>query len=143
MQVRALLLDAELRVTAEQAAAHPSRAEALDRFGAHGWVSPSGRMVAAPSVGAGGGKDAATSRRTDASSSSGAGSSSARCPRVAQAVSIAGSSSPTSRTVPVDSMDVLSRRRRLLAGASLEGGSVTLPDGIVLPGVLPDLKAVR
>ena len=100
--VRALLLDAELRVNEEVTATHPPRTETVNEYGAHGWSSPT---------------------------TGGGGSSSARCTRVSD-------TTPTTRPGDRDSGDVLTRRRRLLAGASIgSGGSpVTVPEPLALPG---------
>jgi hypothetical protein len=133
--VRALLLDAELRVNSESAGGDSALTRVgdfMNEYGRHGWSSPSARHAHA---GAGGGSAAMPP-----------------LPRVAVAASNANSccasptkrsSAPSSGLVPTPPLtdggaaDMLTRRRRLLAGFSVGGpggDAVTLPEGLALPG---------
>ena len=117
--VRSLLLDAELRVNTETSATHPPRTDTSLNIQQHiGEYGPYGWDAPGASgvVGGGGGSGA---RRVSEPASSG-------------------------RSLPSESGDVLSRRRRLLAGSSLTPGSVgsasvSVPDSLALPssGLLP------
>jgi len=141
--VRALLLDAELRVSGDQATTQAAplsltdSTSVLGEYGAHGWTTSAARNFAgnanAPprSPGGGGGRGGGMK-----DVGSGGGSSSARCPQISTA-------SP-SRTSNLDGSDVLSRRRRILAGVSLGGneGGLTVQDaqtprGAVGGGTVP------
>ncbi len=114
--VRALLLDAELRVASD--AVPPNNPDTLGEYGQFGWSSPSARHSAQAASGAAGG-----------GSKRGGGRLPAATPRSGNAVSGGGA-------IPIAAEDVLTRRRRLLACAStgLPEGSVTLPDALALPG---------
>jgi hypothetical protein len=131
--VRALLLDAELRVNGESqqggGLSTPRTRDVFnfkEEYGQHGWSSstarqqntttkPLPRVAAAASVGAGDRSSGSQSCCSSPSRRSGAGT-----------------------LVPVGDVDALARRRRMLAGSSVgpEAGedSVTLPDALALPG---------
>ena len=135
--VRALLLDAELRVNAEAAAqaaggnvttqARLSPVPISAEYGSHGWTSPSAQHAATKSL-----PRVAVASSNVGASGAATGSTSPCC-------------SPTKKpplsTAPWNGdVDVLTRRRWLLAGASLgpeaQGmeGSLTLPNALALPG---------
>ena len=144
--VRALLLNAELQVSDEVTASHPSNATELGEYGKHGWSSPAARHL---NGGAGGGAGSCSGTKTLTASP---------LPRVAAASSAVGggtgglgaaTSSPLKRlphppgtnvsaSGPFTDVDLLQRRRRLLAGAGLDNspgleGTVTLPSALALP----------
>lgn len=131
--VRALLLDAELRVNGDQASAHPPSAETLGDYGQHGWSSPAARLT---NGGAGGCATKSCSSPTPP------------LPRVAAAPQSVGASGSAMYASPKkapfsEHADALARRRRLLAGASIgpDGGAVQgglgLPAALAMPTMAP------
>ena len=141
--VRALLLDAELRVNAESAAtnAPPSASkyanDLMETYGRHGWSSPAARHAHA---GAGGGSAAAPPLprvAVAAANAANAASGGSCCASPKRTSSVSKAAFLPSPPADGSSVDVLDRRRRLLAGVSMGGmggGDVTLPESLALPG---------
>ena len=129
--VRALLMDAELRVNGESGQLPAGATGPLgnlidpssDQFGRHGWGSASPRQTHAGGGGGGGPTPPLPRVAVAAANAANAGSSCCSSPKRFSAVATGGGAfPPQAPNTDGSGVDALARRRRLLAGVNLQGG---------------------